>query len=154
MYLLSYNRKDASSVPRYGWSRSRESSWVQRPATLSAIQHNLLWKCSYMCGSGWDQAELRMRSSRVVRVSDFQCPSCNGPGFDPSIRRHSGIRVAADEAVLNIVGKKLKNPPQKYLKYVLQSARRQPVVDETTQHHGHSRPARLHVWGKLNNFRC
>jgi hypothetical protein len=48
----------------------------------------------------------RMRSSLVVRASDCQCTSCNGPGFDPSIRRHSGIWGAADEAVLNIVRKK------------------------------------------------
>ncbi len=54
---------------------------------------------------------LRMRSSLVVRASDCQCTSCNCPGFDPSIRRHSGIWGAADEAVLNIVPKKLKNPP-------------------------------------------
>jgi hypothetical protein len=33
----------------------------------------------------------RMRSSLVVRASDCQCTSCNGPGFYPSIRRHSGI---------------------------------------------------------------
>ncbi len=33
----------------------------------------------------------RMRSSLVVRASDCQCTSCNGPGFGPSIRRHSGI---------------------------------------------------------------
>ena len=45
----------------------------------------------------------RMRSSIVVRASDCQCTSCNGPGFDPSIRRHSGIWGAADEAVLYIV---------------------------------------------------
>ncbi len=32
----------------------------------------------------------RMRSSLVVRASDCQCTSCNGPGFDPSIHRHSG----------------------------------------------------------------
>jgi hypothetical protein len=32
-----------------------------------------------------------MRSGLVVRASDCQCTSCNGPGFDPSIRRHSGI---------------------------------------------------------------
>ncbi len=44
-----------------------------------------------------------MRSSLVVRASDCQCTSCNGPGFDPSIRLHSGIWGAADEAVLNIV---------------------------------------------------
>ncbi len=56
---------------------------------------------------------LRMRSSLVVRASDCQCTSCNGPGFDPSIRRHSGILGAADEAVLNIVQKNRKNPPKK-----------------------------------------
>ncbi len=55
----------------------------------------------------------RMRSSLVVRASDCQCTSCNGPGFDPSIRRHSGIWGAADEAVLNIVRTKRKNPPKK-----------------------------------------
>ncbi len=44
-----------------------------------------------------------MRSSLVVRASDCQCTSCNGPGFDPSIRRHSGFWGAADEAVLNTV---------------------------------------------------
>ncbi len=57
-----------------------------------------------------------MRSSLVVRASDCQCTSCNGPGFDPSIRRHSGIWGAAVEAVLNIVWKRIKNPPKKYLK--------------------------------------
>ncbi len=57
---------------------------------------------------------MRMRSSLVVRASDCQCTSCNGPGFDPSIRRHSGIWGAADEAVLNIVRTKRKKiPPQK-----------------------------------------
>ncbi len=44
----------------------------------------------------------RMRSSLVARASDCQCTSCNGPGFDPSMRRRSGIWGAADEAVLNI----------------------------------------------------
>jgi hypothetical protein len=56
---------------------------------------------------------MRMRSSLVVRASDCQCTSCNGPGFDPSIRRHSGIRGAADEAVLNIVLNKREKIPQK-----------------------------------------
>ncbi len=46
---------------------------------------------------------MRMRSSLVVRASDCQCTMCNGPGFDPSIRRHSGSWGAADEAVPNIV---------------------------------------------------
>ncbi len=60
---------------------------------------------------------LRMRSNLVVRASDCQCTSCNGPGFDPSIRRHSGIWGAADEAVLNIVRtKRQKKFPQKILK--------------------------------------
>ncbi len=56
----------------------------------------------------------RMRASLVVTASDCQCISCNGPGFDPNIRRHSGIWGAADEAVLNTVRKKknLKNPPK------------------------------------------
>jgi hypothetical protein len=54
-----------------------------------------------------------MRSSLVVRAPDCQSTSYNGPGFDPSIRRHSGIIGAADEAVLNIVRK--KNPLKKYL---------------------------------------
>ncbi len=57
-----------------------------------------------------------MRSSLVVRASDCQCTSCNGPGFDPSIRRHSEIWGAADEAVLNIVRTKRKNSPQKIFK--------------------------------------
>ncbi len=53
-----------------------------------------------------------MRSSLVYRASGCQCTSCIGPGFDPSIRRHSGIWGAADEAVLNLVRKKI---PQKGL---------------------------------------
>ncbi len=50
---------------------------------------------------GWCMLTIgkRMRSSLVVRASDCQCTSCNGPGFDPS----SGIWGAAYEAVLNIV---------------------------------------------------
>ncbi len=56
---------------------------------------------------------LRVRSSLVVRASDCQCTSCNGPGFDPSIRRHSGIWGTADEAVLNIVRHKNEKIPQK-----------------------------------------
>ncbi len=60
----------------------------------------------------WQQ--IMMRSSLLVRASDCQCTSCNGPGFDPSIRRHSGIWGAADEAVLNIVRKKIEiMKPQK-----------------------------------------
>ncbi len=57
---------------------------------------------------------VRMRSSLVVRASDCQCTSCNGPGFNTSIRRHSGIWGAADEAVLNTV-RKNKKSPKKYL---------------------------------------
>ncbi len=50
----------------------------------------------------------RMRSSLVVRASDCQCISCNGPGFDPSIRWNSGICGVADEAVLNIIWREKK----------------------------------------------
>ena len=57
-----------------------------------------------------------MRSGLVVRASDCQCTSCNGPGFDPSIRRHSGIWGAADEAVLDIVRTKRKKSPKKIFK--------------------------------------
>ncbi len=59
---------------------------------------------------------VRMWSSLVVRASDRQCTSCNGPGFDPSIRWHSGIWGAADEAVLNIVQKNKKIPAKKIFK--------------------------------------
>jgi len=46
-----------------------------------------------------------MRSIRVVTASDCLCQSRNSPGFDPSILRHSRIRAAADEALLNKVHK-------------------------------------------------
>jgi hypothetical protein len=64
-----------------------------------------------------------MRSSLVVRASDCQCTSCNGPGFDLSIRRHTGIWGTADEAVLNKVRKKIKKIPplQKNLSLVWKS---------------------------------
>ncbi len=43
-----------------------------------------------------------------------------GSGFDPSIRRHSAIWGAADEAVLNIVRKtKQKIPPKNIYKKIL-----------------------------------
>jgi hypothetical protein len=47
-----------------------------------------------------------MRSIRAVKVSDCQCRSRYGLGFDPSIFEHSGICGAADDAVLNNVLKK------------------------------------------------
>jgi hypothetical protein len=50
-----------------------------------------------------------MRSCRAVKASGCQCWSCNSPGFDLSILRHSGIWGAADESVLNKV-KEEKNP--------------------------------------------
>ncbi len=42
----------------------------------------------------------------VLRASDCQCQSRNSPDFDPTNPRHSGIRGAADEAVLNEEHKK------------------------------------------------
>ncbi len=60
---------------------------------------------------------VRTRSSLMVRASDCQCTSCNGPGFDPSFRRHSGIWGVAEEAVLDIVWKKdIKKSPKIFLK--------------------------------------
>jgi hypothetical protein len=44
----------------------------------------------------------------VVRASGYRCLCRISPGFDPSILRHSGIRAAADEAVLNNVHTKKK----------------------------------------------
>jgi hypothetical protein len=44
----------------------------------------------------------------MVRASDCQCNNCHDPGFDPSIRRHSGILEAADEAMLNTILKKIQ----------------------------------------------
>ncbi len=87
---------------------------LTQPHTVSWVQLQRI-RCSLV----------RMRSSLVVRASDCQCTSCNGPGFDPSIRQHSGIWGAADEAVLvrkvisksNKVRKKYKKiPPNIFLK--------------------------------------
>ncbi len=59
---------------------------------------------------------LLMRSSFVVRASDSQwSSSLNSPGFGPSILRHSGIWVAADEAVFNIEHKKIKYKKSPFL---------------------------------------
>ena len=73
--------------------------------------HHIVWYVYFV--DGWHMrmrsSLVRMRSSLVVRASDCQCISCNGPGFDPSIRRHSGIWGAADEPVLNTVPNKKKH---------------------------------------------
>jgi hypothetical protein len=52
---------------------------------------------------------LRMRFSLRVKASGCQCNSCNGPGFDPSLRRHSGIWGAADLLVMNTVRKRFNS---------------------------------------------
>ncbi len=52
-----------------------------------------------------------MRSSLVVRASDCQFTSCNGPGFDPSIRRN--LRGSRWSSAEYCVKKNKKNPPQK-----------------------------------------
>ncbi len=63
--------------------------------------------------NGWDLAKLRMRSSQVVTASGCQFQSCNSPGFDPSILRHSGIWGAAMKQcwITYIKRKKQKIPP-------------------------------------------
>ncbi len=96
--------------------------WISQPQLL-VIHDDKPDKYSIR---GWDLAELWMRPgrvwmrpsrawmrpNRVVTASDSQCRSRVCPGFDPSILRHSGIWGAADEAVLNILHKKIqKNSP-------------------------------------------
>ncbi len=45
-----------------------------------------------------------MKLPYCMRYFDiYNCQLFNSPGFDPSIRQHSGIWGAADEAMLNIV---------------------------------------------------
>jgi hypothetical protein len=46
----------------------------------------------------------------------------NSPGIDPSTR-YSGIRGAADEALLKKVLERQKNPPSTYLKKTCESAK-------------------------------
>ncbi len=75
---------------------------IQQPKRNIFLVRHLVLE-AFLCFS----FKKKMWSSLVVRASDCQCTSCNGPGFDPRIRRHSGIWGAADEAVLNIVRKKL-----------------------------------------------
>jgi hypothetical protein len=78
-----------------------------------------------------------IRSSLVVRVSDCQCTSCNGPGFDSSIRRHSGIWGAAYETVLNTVQKnkkyiyKIKKGTPRYRGLAGNAAYRWPAVKQS-----------------------
>ncbi len=91
---------------------------------------------------------VRMRSSLVVRASDCQCTSCNGPGFDSSIRLHSGIWGAADEAVLNIVRKK-KIPPKNIYKknYYLTVTAQWKLVDQVSFHVSSCQPLpSRYVW--------
>ncbi len=58
-----------------------------------------------------------MRSSIVVRASNYQCRSRNSPRFDPSVLRHSEIWEATDKAVLKTEHKKIqKYPPVNYKK--------------------------------------
>ncbi len=70
-------------------------SWPQTPGspTLAAPALNVLFTTWIF--------------NLAVRASECQCTSCKGPGFEPSICRHSGIWGAADEAVLNIVRKNI-----------------------------------------------
>jgi hypothetical protein len=51
-----------------------------------------------------------MRSSQVAGAHDYQSQGSNSPRFNQSILKHSGVWVAADEAVLNI--QYIKNPSQ------------------------------------------
>ncbi len=70
----------------------------------------------------WYSSLVRMRSRQVVRVSDCQWTSYNGPGFVPSIRRHSRIWGAADEAVLNKKKRKQIKNPKNMMEKILSEA--------------------------------
>ncbi len=92
--------------------------WMRSIAFVDEIYSRLWMRSSAVCGRDLQPFEdeiysrLWIRSSQVVRASNSQCQSGNSLGFKPSILRHSGIRGAKDEAVLNKVHKnKLKNPP-------------------------------------------
>ncbi len=94
-----YNMRMRSSLVRMRSSLVRmRSSLVRMRSSLERMRSSLVRMRSSL---------ERMRSSLVIRASDCQCTSCNGPGFDPSIRLHSVIWRAADVAVLNIVRKKI-----------------------------------------------
>ncbi len=84
---------------------------ISSPFAVSTVSTVSTYLSTYMRSSPvcrWDLAELWMRSSRMVRVSDSQCVSRNCPGFYPSILPHSGIWGAAGEAMLNKELKKSK----------------------------------------------
>jgi hypothetical protein len=49
--------------------------------------------------SSWDW----MRSSRLIRTTDWKCQNRKSPGFDPIILWHSGIWWTENEAVFNDV---------------------------------------------------
>jgi hypothetical protein len=75
--------------------------------------------------------------------------SWNGPGFDPSILKHSGIWGAADEAVLNIVRKKIK----KYKKKNVESVRWRPQRRKLTTCENGQKQFRVSygIWQLLKN---
>ncbi len=81
---------------RTTWRRARQShpGAPTMRGQLSSLPFDV-WYNQLLCA--W------MRSSRVLRVSGFQCQSRNSPGFDHSFLRPSGIWGAADEAVLKNV---------------------------------------------------
>jgi hypothetical protein len=48
---------------------------------------SLMYLISLMCLMSW------MRSSPVLRSSDWQCVQCNSPRFDPSVHRHLVLKT-------------------------------------------------------------
>ncbi len=95
-----------------GWDLAE---WLEHLAVNAKIatvhtKCQLFDYCSMFVQWTRSSPSLWMRSSRVVRASGCQCQSRNSPRFDPSILQHSRIWGAADEAVLNNVHKKEKNP--------------------------------------------
>ncbi len=96
-------------------AKFQKQSWPQRWQVVSSISLQMILS-RYSCypfkinhfRTFFDEG---IRSSWVVRAFDSQCRSRNCPGFYTSILRHSRIWGVADEAVLNIVHKKIKKIP-------------------------------------------
>ncbi len=117
--LISTNKDLATLGHREPWSRFSVTSQQRNFLLGVPIERKLVNQRIFSKHHVKILIRIRLhmwaRSSIVVRASDCQCTSCNGPGFDPSIRWHSGNWRAADEAVLNIVRKKQKIPPKNIL---------------------------------------
>ncbi len=81
------NSHPANSI---GHAYSRYEYVCANILALTCYFRQYYWRCecSYLKQAKWIYGKLV--SSYWVKFAT-QCTSCNGPGFDPSIRRHGGI---------------------------------------------------------------